>query len=412
MTWMSHPALLSAVALLWPFLCACSDAGGAHQVGTREAAPARAGRAPGPGAQDAAVEPGTWPGFRGDRGLTGVAPGALAADYAVRWTYAAGDSIVSSPVVAHGTVFIGCDDYALHAIDLASGERRWTFPTEDIIEAPPLVVGDTVYVGSSDFFVYAVNAHTGELRWKFEADDRVLGSCNWVPAPHGDGAHVLFGSYDTRVYCLDGDDGSVVWKFETEDQINGAPAIWGDRVVFGGCDSVLHQVSATTGASLRDLPMGDRCQIAGSAAIEDGNAYFGHYGNAFVAVDLETNALRWEYTSNRDGFFSSPAIGTELVVFGGRDRQLHCARKSDGAPVWTFKTRRNVDASPVICGDKVVFGAGDGWVHVLRLEDGAPVWSYEIGRPVFSSPAVVDGVIVIGASDGSVYAFQPQEDGK
>lgn len=405
------PRLLLTIVctLLGGWVSACSNADGAPPGVQDEGTTPPSEPDVDANVADALVEPGTWPCFRGDRGLTGVAPGALADDYQVRWKYEAGAAIVSSPVVAHGTVYIGCDDGALHAIDLASGEGRWAFPTEDIIEAPPLVVGDTVFVGSSDFFVYAVDARSGEQRWKFEAEDRVLGSCNWVPAPDGKGVHIIFGSYDSRVYCVDGADGAKVWVYETEDQVNGTPSIWGERVVFGGCDSVLHQVNVRTGKSVGGLPMGDECQIAGSAAIEDGKAYFGHYGNAFVSIELETNETRWSYDSDRHAFFSSPSLGAELIVFGGRDRHLHCAKKETGAPVWTFKTRRKVDSSPVICGDKVVFGSGDGWVHVLTLADGKAVWSYEVGRPVFSSPAVVDGVIIIGASDGNVYAFEPKE---
>ena len=100
-----------------------------------------------------------------------------------------------------------------------------------------------------------------------------------------------------------------------------------------------------------------------------------------------------------------PGIGGDRVVFGGRDKKLHCLRRDDGSVLWTFPTRRKVDGSPVICGDKVVFGSGDGRLYLLRLSDGSELWRYDIGRPVFSSPAVVDSVVVVGASDGRVYAF-------
>jgi outer membrane protein assembly factor BamB len=115
--------------------------------------------------------------------------------------------------------------------------------------------------------------------------------------------------------------------------------------------------------------------------------------------------LLWSYDGGRHAFFSSPAITAERVLFGGRDKQLHCARLSDGKPLWTFMTRRKVDGSPVVCGDKVVFGSGDGRVYMLRLADGEQVWSYEIGRSIFSSPAVADGVLITASLDGSVYAF-------
>ena len=93
------------------------------------------------------------------------------------------------------------------------------------------------------------------------------------------------------------------------------------------------------------------------------------------------------------------------MVFGGRDKQLHCAARRDGTPLWTVRTRRKVDGSPVICGDRVVFGSGDGRLYIVSLDDGKELWSYEIGPSLFSSPGVADGVIVIGSTDGRLYAF-------
>jgi FOG: WD40-like repeat len=63
-----------------------------------------------------------------------------------------------------------------------------------------------------------------------------------------------------------------------------------------------------------------------------------------------------------------PSGGDERVVFGGRDKRLHCVQRSDGKEIWSFPTRRKVDGSPVIVGEKVVFGSGDGWMFVLSPE--------------------------------------------
>jgi outer membrane protein assembly factor BamB len=82
--------------------------------------------------------------------------------------------------------------------------------------------------------------------------------------------------------------------------------------------------------------------------------------------------------------------------------------RAEGERVWTFPTRRKVDASPVVCGDKVVVGSGDGILYVLRLGDGELLWSYEVGRSIFSSPAVVDGRILFGANDKRLYCFGPK----
>src|ERR1051325_3349841 len=143
-----------------------------------------------------------------------------------------------------------------------------------------------------------------------------------------------------------------------------------------------------------------------------GRAYFGHMENEFVCVDLEKGTNVWSYRDRAFPYYSSPAVTSNRVVFGGRDKRLHCVNRADGKPVWTFPTRGKVDSSPVICGDKVVVGSDDGRLYVVSLDKGKELWSYEIGRPIGSSPAVTDGKVVIGSDDGNVYCFGAREQGK
>lgn len=349
--------------------------------------------------------PTDWSNYRGNSALQGVASGALADRPVLSWTYETGGAITSSPVVQGATVYVGSDDGSVHAVDLLTGEPRWAFATEDIIEAPPLLHEGNLYVGSSDFFFYALDAASGTLLWKREMGDKILGGANWVRLEDGSTC-IIVGCYDNNLYGLNAADGEVRWTYATDNYVNGTPAILGDKVVFGGCDAVLHVVSASTGEGLDAVALGNEAHVAGSVALADGRAYFGHYGNEFVCVHLDQGEVLWTYPSPSHAFFSSPAIGRDRVVFGGRDRKLHCVARGDGAPLWTYTTKRKVDGSPVICGDKVVFGSGDGRLYMVRLRDGAEVWKYEIGQSIFSSPAVAAGRIVVGSYDGKLYAFE------
>lgn len=372
-------------------------------------APPRPPRAP---VADLGPPPSTeWPHYRGNAQLHGVSAAALGDAPTLAWRFDTGGDILSSPVIAGGLVYVGSTDNAVYAIDLATGVQRWKFETKDMVEAPPLFLDGRVYVGSSDFFFYALDAADGALAWKHETKDQILGGANWFRDADGR-ARLLVGSYDANVYCFDVDGGAPLWTYQTDNYVNGSPAIAGRETLFGGCDAALHLVDLQTGAQTAKVELGEGCQIAGSVAMHGDRAYFGHYGNEFLRVDLEAGEVEWRYQGKRQGFCSSPAVDERVVVFGGRDRHLHCARRSDGAPLWKFRTKRKVDASPVICGDKVVFGSGDGRLYMLRVADGEQVWSYDIGKPIYSSPAVVDGMIVIGAGDRRVYAFSAPTGGR
>jgi outer membrane protein assembly factor BamB len=346
-----------------------------------------------------------WPIYRGSPALEGVAAGSLGSNFELAWSFETGDAIVSSPVVVGNTVYVGSSDQSVYAVDLATGEKRWSFATDDIVDAPPMVYGGRVYVGSYDFFFYVLDAATGKLIWKYETGDKIVGSANWFKMPDGS-IRILVGSYDYMLHCFDAATGKKLWEYETDNFINGTPAILNGQIVFGGCDAVLHVVSAATGEVIDQVPLDSGSQVAGSVALAGNKVYFGHYGNEFICGNLETRELEWAYPSRNQPFVSSPAIGPDRVIIGGQDKKLHCVRRSDGEPLWTFPTRRRIDGSPVICGDKVVFGAADGRLYVVNLDDGSEVWSYEVGQPINSSPAIAKGMILIGSDDGRLYAFR------
>jgi outer membrane protein assembly factor BamB len=343
-----------------------------------------------------------WPMFRGGQNLSGRAPGDLPDSFTALWKFKTGDAVKSSPVVVDNVVFVGSSDENVYAIDLETGRKVWAYETTDAIEATPCVIEDSVFVGSLDGFLYALNAKDGSLLWKYETEGQILGAANWTRSPDGR-IWILVGSYDNKLHCLDSKDGAVIWTYETDNYINGSPAVDDQKTVFGGCDALIHVVSLIDGSNVAEIDSGS--YIAASAAFVDGQVYVGNYDNVFIRADVDAGKIAWKYTQSDEPFFSSPAVGEEVVIFGGRDGLVHCVGRDDGQVVWTFKTLGEVDSSPVICGDKVVVGSEDGRLYVLKLSDGTKVWSYEAGQPITSSPAVARGLIVVGCDDGYVYAF-------
>jgi outer membrane protein assembly factor BamB len=347
----------------------------------------------------------SWPMFRGGQELSGRALGTLADSMTLLWKFKTGGPIKSSPVIDGGLVFVGSADTNIYAIDLEKGRRVWAYKTTDSIEATSCVVAGSVFVGSADGFLYALDARTSSLKWKYQTGGQILGAANWTRSPDGQGIWILVGSYDNKLHCVDSGTGKVVWTYETESFVNGAPAVGQGVAVFGGCDARIHVVSLADGNAVAQIDAG--AYIAGSAAFVDGQAYVGNYDNVFMKADIAAGAILWKYSGAEASFFSSPAVGEDVVVVGGRDNRVHCIRRSDGKQVWTFATLGAVDSSPVICGDKVVVGCEDGRLYMLKLSDGSRVWSYEIGEAVNSSPAVAGGMILIGSDDGFLYAFGP-----
>jgi outer membrane protein assembly factor BamB len=341
-----------------------------------------------------------WPMFRGNPELTGVSGASLPARLNLAWSFKTQGPIKSSPAIRDGKVFIGSNDGHLYAFDLKSGTNLWRFKTEGAVESSPLVLDNGIYVGSTDGALYAISVD-GKQMWKYMSGDKLLASPNFWKDPSA--TRVIIGGYDYKLHCLDASTGKSNWVYETGNYINGSPAVFDGKTVFGGCDALLHILSLTDGTKVKEVEAG--AYIAASVAIKGGRAYVGHYENEFLCIDLEKGTNLWTYRDKNFAYFSSPAVTRDKVIFGGRDKKVHCVNRADGKPLWTFPTRGKVDSSPAVCGDKVVVGSDDGRLYVLNVNTGRETWSYEIGPPVASSPAVVDNMVVVGADDGGVYAF-------
>jgi outer membrane protein assembly factor BamB len=147
-----------------------------------------------------------------------------------RWEIRAGGDVDSAPAVgADGTIYVGSDDKKLYAI-APGGGLRWAVITGGAIRSSPAIGGDgTVYVGSGDGNLYAVRPG-GVVAWTFRAADRILGS----PVIDAAGT-VLVGSQDDRLYALFA-DGKLAWSVLLDGDVDGTPALGSDGTIYIGTD--------------------------------------------------------------------------------------------------------------------------------------------------------------------------------
>ena len=103
--------------------------------------------------------------FRGDAAHSGVYAGEGPHQFhRVRWKFATGNRIVSSPVIDNKRIYFGSDDGNVYAIDAETGREIWKRSTKGPVPSTPAVAGGIVYVTSYDGNFYALNAETGALK--------------------------------------------------------------------------------------------------------------------------------------------------------------------------------------------------------------------------------------------------------
>ena len=103
----------------------------------------------------------SWPQFRANPPLTGVASSTLAPALKVMWTFDAKEAIESSAAIADGAVYVGSAAGELIALDFQTGAVRWRYKTGEIGESSPAVSNGVVFIGDLTGTFHAVDVKTG-----------------------------------------------------------------------------------------------------------------------------------------------------------------------------------------------------------------------------------------------------------
>jgi hypothetical protein len=233
---------------------------------------------------------------------------ALDAEGGLKWSYATGDDITSSPAIgSDGTIYFGSYDGVFYALD-GDGTLRWEFTADSPIFSSPAVAADgKIYFGSLDGAFFALDP-SGGLRWRFPTDAPVYSS----PAIGSDGT-IYFGCDDGSLYALD-PDGLLLWKFDTNAYISSSPAVGGDGTIyFGSADGYIYAIT-DEGSLLWRHETGDMANS--SPAIGDGVICCGSDDGALYCLQAEATAGSPWPMFHRDPQRGGRAGGTELALQG------------------------------------------------------------------------------------------------
>jgi outer membrane protein assembly factor BamB len=100
---------------------------------------------------------------------------------------------------------------AVVCLDAATGKEEWRYPLPKSVHTGCAVDALSVYAGCRDGFVYALDRKTGKLRWKTGIGLAVL-SCPAVATSGGFPVAVYAVSQEGLVTCLNPQTGTVNWQ--------------------------------------------------------------------------------------------------------------------------------------------------------------------------------------------------------
>jgi outer membrane protein assembly factor BamB len=351
----------------------------------------------------------------------------------LNWAGASGSSVISSPALVNGVVYVGSWDGKLYAFNGAgsagcSGQPTtcpplWTANAGGAVTSSPGVVDlgggqRVVFVGSEDHKVYAFDAAgntncSGNPKvcrplWTATTGNVVRSS------PVVANGVVYIGSFDNKVYAFDAAGNTncsgnpkactPLWTAATGGGLFSTPAVAGGVVYIGSQDHKVYAFdaagntncsgnpkactplwTATTGGLVNssptvgpDLGGGARVIYVGS---DDANLYA--FGSLANTNGCPTNCAPLWTGPTGGAVLSSPAFadfgGSQQVVYVGSDDHKLYAFDAGG--------RDNCSGEPTVCG---------------------PQWSGSTGGAVESSPAVANGIVYVGSRDVKLYAFDAE----
>jgi outer membrane protein assembly factor BamB len=257
----------------------------------------------------------------------------------------------SSPAVADGAVFFGSGP-AVYAVNGTDGSPIWRFLTTAPVQSSPTIACGKIFFGCDNNRVYALNKTDKNLLWSFSTDTVVRSS----PAL-ADG--VVFVGSDTKLYALNETDGSLIWDYIRN--IRSSPTV-ADGLVFFGSTGGVYALNVTTGSSEWRTSTGGDAQP--SPAVANGIVVLGCDDNQVYALNETDGDIIWNY-STQDNVESSPAIADGKVFIGSHDNSLYALNESNGQLLWKYATGGDVLSSPAVAYGNVFVGSGDGKLYAL-----------------------------------------------
>lgn len=331
----------------------------------------------------------------------------------VVWKVSVGGSIRTTPVIANQKLFLNVDDGKLYCLDPQNGNLLWLFASfngyigdgsidfADYHASSPIIHQQTIYFGSGNQF-YAVDAETGSLKWWFKAD----GPIHTKPAL--DGNRVYFGSFGGYVYALDANTGNKLWEFKTtghsyfpKGEVTGNPVVRSGKVIVGARDYHLYALDAQAGFChwLKQFPKGWALPIT----VTDSMLLVGTSDDRLLlALAPESGTEIWRMNTGFN-IFGACAIEKNTGYVGTLAGKLISFDCKTGKALWTFETEARKAHHDEFLTETDAYRADIG--TILKSSSDVLRMYKELGG-VFSTPALHAGKLVISCYDGSIYCLQ------
>lgn len=311
------------------------------------------------------------------------------------WTFKCEDEVRGTPLNYQNTIFIGCYDNNLYAINAADGEFLWKYPTDGGVVSRPAAYEGNIYFGSEDHRLHVISARSGKVVWTYFTDAPIRSSVRI-----SDG-HAFFGSDDQYLHAVNVNSGRSVWKFEAAGPIRSTPYIANGLIYVG---NELGDFLAINFHGELKWRFRAKRAITSSPTISGQMVLFSSLDSTLYALNQGNGFVTWRFRLGK-GSISSPCVMDNIIFVGAADGFIYAVEAKTSKELWRFRTEHQVSSSPVIYKDSLYCGSVDGYLYCLDSRSGRLRWKYGTEGQIVGSPLVYDDVVYVGSTDRQVYAL-------
>ncbi|AKG53627.1 cell surface protein [Dehalogenimonas sp. WBC-2] len=265
------------------------------------------------------------------------------------------------------------------------------------------VSGDDLYYATLTGRLISLDIATGNPRWQYDMENAkgVYGS----PLVVGDTVYIA--TYSGFIFAVNS-AGNLKWKYPTDTKLPHSVVTGlvydSGRLYYGSTDGKVYALDADSGAKVWEFTTEDK--IWASPVVDDGVLYIGSFDNHFYALSADSGSELWDFEA--EGVFTASAIiADNTVIIASLDRSLYALDTQTGNKEWQFTAASWFWATPVVFGDTIYAPNTDGSVYAINVNDGTKLKQYDMAASVSSSPVVVNGEIVVATQGGLISIIDP-----
>jgi outer membrane protein assembly factor BamB len=257
-----------------------------------------------------------------------------------------------------------------------------------------------------------IRTTVGFVRATVDGEIKRFRKINRARVLHTDKLLIACNSHDGLV-AYDITTGQKKWSYVVPNGVEKEPAIFNNRLFFGGNDGFFYSVNLDTGLEIWKTHIKSEIVATPAYDAQEGRVYFVTTSNSILSLEAESGRQVWSYTRQDPSSYSirggtTPLIHKNLIYVGFSEGSFVAFNKSNGTINWEIQLNKNkrfkdIDSSAVIEDEKIYVSGYDDRLYVLSATNGDILNKFEAGGYV---PVTLDGNIVYYPStNGKVYAL-------